>query len=95
MGGLVNEPHPSHPTHGNGIVAFGEPPHMPLIASAVAEDGACRSPVQCRDWGIRFVNDDVGSRAGDHLNVSAKGAFHNPQFYQRAGVGSRGKFNSD
>lgn len=40
MMGLINKPDPSHPTQGNNIVARGEPPHMPLIASAVAEDGA-------------------------------------------------------
>ena len=92
MGGLVNEADPSHPTHGNGIVAFGEPPHVPLIASAVAEDGARRSPVQGRDWGVRFVNDEMGPRAGNHLNISAKGTLHNPQGYQFWGLGSRGNF---
>jgi len=69
MGGLVIEPDTVHPTQGDGIIAVGEPPDMPLIASAVAEDGARRSPEQGRNGRVRFVNQDVGTSSGHHLRM--------------------------
>jgi len=75
---LVHEPDVGHPTQGNDIVAVGEPPDMPLIASAVAEDGARRSPIQGRDRHVRLINQQVSAGATHHLRTLDNGIVHNP-----------------
>src|SRR5690349_456414 len=72
FGGLVDEPDIGHPTHGNDIVAVGEPPDRAGVSFAVAKDGACGSPIQGRDGRVRLIDQQMGPGFGPDLRMSDK-----------------------